>query len=84
MTTLTIADPAKEGIVEYLKSLPSRNPETVSVSEPGETSDKEGVKSGLDHATGVYYQNSVEYPSPYNFSIYTDYLRALEKCIPEK
>ena len=27
MTTLTIADPEKEGIREYLKSLPSRNPE---------------------------------------------------------
>merc|ERR1711902_462447 len=27
MTTLTIADPTKPGITEYLKSLPSRNPE---------------------------------------------------------
>ena len=30
MTTLTIADPEKPGITEYLKSLPSRNPEKVS------------------------------------------------------
>ena len=27
MTTLTIADPDKSGITQYLKSLPSRNPE---------------------------------------------------------
>ena len=27
MTTLTIADPDKPGITQYLKSLPSRNPE---------------------------------------------------------
>ena len=24
----------------------------------------------------------VEYPSPYNYSIYTDYLKALQQCIP--
>ena len=29
MTTLTIADPTKSGITQYLKSLPSRNPEKV-------------------------------------------------------
>lgn len=31
MTTLTIADPTKSGITQYLKSLPSRNPEKVCV-----------------------------------------------------
>ena len=33
MTTLTIADPTKPGITEYLKSLPSRNPEKVLLSD---------------------------------------------------
>ena len=32
MTTLTIADPTKPGITDYLKSLPSRNPEKVGRS----------------------------------------------------
>ena len=31
MTTLTIADPDKTDIAQYLKSLPSRNPENVMV-----------------------------------------------------
>jgi hypothetical protein len=26
----------------------------------------------------------MEYPSPYHFSIYTDYLKALQQCIPSK
>ena len=34
MTTLIIADPEKEGIVEYLKSLPSRWPP--SLLSPGQ------------------------------------------------
>ena len=69
MTTLTIADPEKEGIGDYLKSLPSRNPR--------------GCPRGSIHGIGTgYLQNGVEYPSPYNYSIYTDYLKALEQCIP--
>ena len=28
------------------------------------------------------FQNGVEYPSPYDYSIYTDYLKALQLCIP--
>ena len=35
MTTLSIADPEKEGIREYLKSLPSRNPEGAGTNEKG-------------------------------------------------
>ena len=27
-------------------------------------------------------QNDVEYPSPYDYSIYTDYLKALQQNIP--
>ena len=80
MTTLTIADPEKEGIKEYLKSLPSRNPVSREDRKKSLTLDP-GV-NGLDEKTGVYYQNGVEYPSPYDFAVYTDYLRALEKCIP--
>jgi len=65
MTTLTIADPEKPGIAEFLNSLPSRNPEG---------------KSG--ERAGPYLQNGVEYPSPYDYSIYTDYLKSLQQCIP--
>jgi hypothetical protein len=36
MTTLTIADPDKEGIRDYLKSLPSRNPEGCTSARGGE------------------------------------------------
>ena len=69
MTTLTIADPEKEGIGDYLKSLPSRNPK--------------GCASGAIPGIGTgYRQNGVEYPSPYDYSIYTDYLKALQQCIP--
>ena len=35
MTTLTIADPEKEGIRDYLKSLPSRNPEGAGANGGG-------------------------------------------------
>lgn len=70
MTTLTIADPDKQGITQYLKSLPSRNPE-------GKTNVN---SSRVDRS--IYLQNGVEYPSPYNYSIYTDYLKALQQCIP--
>jgi len=66
MTTLTIADPEIPGIADFLNSLPSRNPE--------------GSKSG--ERAGPYLQNGVEYPSPYDYSIYTDYLRSLQQCIP--
>ena len=67
MTTLTIADPEKEEINEYLKDLPSRNPD-------GKSRKKK---------SGHFIQNNHIYPSPYDYSIYTDYLRELKKCIPE-
>ena len=70
MMTLTIADPEKKGISDYLKSLPSRNPPGGGVFGP-----IPGIGSG-------YLQNGVEYPSPYDYSIYTDYLKALQLCIP--
>ena len=69
MMTLSIADPEKKGISEYLKSLPSRNP----IGCPA--GPIPGIGSG-------YMQNGVEYPSPYDYSIYTDYLKALQLCIP--
>jgi len=71
MTTLTIADPDKTDIAPYLKSLPSRNPENSSA----------GVRCSRSDSS-IYLQNGVEYPSPYNYSIYTDYLKALQQCIP--
>jgi WD40 repeat protein len=67
MTTLTIADPEKQGIGDFVKALPSRNP------------------GGTENAAGgaiSYLQNGVEYPTPYDYSIYTDYLKALQLCIP--
>ena len=67
MTTLAIADPEKEGIKEYLKDLPSRNPNGLSQKQN----------------KGPFIQNGHVYPSPYDYSIYTDYLRELKKCIPE-
>merc|ERR1711892_1465134 len=69
MTTLTIADPEKEGIADFLKSLPSRNPEAARGSK-------------MSRTNRIYQQNGVEYPSPYDYSIYTDYLKALQQCIP--
>ena len=60
MMTLTIADPEKKGISEYLKTLPSRNP----VGCPA--GPIPGIGSG-------YMQNGVEYPSPYDYSNYTAY-----------
>ena len=69
MMTLSIADPEKKGISEYLKTLPSRNP----VGCPG---------GPIPRIGSGYMQNGVEYPSPYDYSIYTDYLKALQLCIP--
>lgn len=66
MTTLTIADPEKPGIADFLQALPSRNPD----------------KGGKGRSTSPYLQNAVEYPSPYDYSIYTDYLKSLQQCIP--
>ena len=69
MTTLTIADPEKAGSTEYLKNLPSRNPP--------------GCPNGPIPGIGTgYKQNGVEYPSPYNYAIYTDFLKDFEMCIP--
>ena len=80
MTTLTIADPEKEGIKDYLKSLPSRNPQPdEKLSETQFHGREERAK-----AAGIHLQNGAEYPSPYDFPVYTDYLRSLERCIPDK
>jgi hypothetical protein len=76
MTTLTIADPDKPGITEYLKSLPSRNPEKAAGGW------RLAAKCSRLTNSSIYLQNGVEYPSPYNYSIYTDYLKALQQCIP--
>ena len=49
MTTLTRADPEKEGIGDYLKSLPSRN-------------SRGWVKGSIPGMGTGYLQNGVEYP----------------------
>jgi hypothetical protein len=59
-----------ELVQEYLESLPSRTHfDSLSSQERGE-----GKK--------VYMQNGSPYPSPYDYSIYTDYLKALHSVIP--
>ena len=72
MTTLSIADPSKENTVKYLAELPSRNP-----SPEGEGAREDGGKNE------DYLQNGNSYPSPYEYSIYTDYLKALHAVIPK-
>ena len=79
MTTLTIADPEKEGIGDYLKSLPSRQIKAILLWLDFNRNlfrNPEGVSQGPIPGIGTgYHQNGVEYPSPYDFSIYTDYLK---------
>ena len=79
MTTLTIADPEKEGIGDYLKSLPSRHIKAILLWLDFNRNlfrNPEGVSQGPIPGIGTgYHQNGVEYPSPYDFSIYTDYLK---------
>ena len=62
ITTLTIADLLKADTKQYLKQLPSRLRGMQGVERGGET---------------CYLQNGNIYPSPYDFSIYTDYLKEL-------
>ena len=62
MMTLTIADPEKKGISEYLKTLPSRNP----VGCPA--GPIPGIGSG-------YMQVSLEKKSLYQKTIMTTYFR---------
>ena len=62
MAILTIADPDKEGIVDYLKSPPSRHTKLMW-SDCGDFSlDPEGVSQGP--IGKGHHQNGVEYPSP--------------------
>ena len=90
MTTLTIADPNKDDVLQYLKSLPSRNPVTAhpSGSESEDMMEDDGHEATSEVSSGSltekYLQNGVEYPSPYDFPVYTSYLRSLERCIPGK
>ena len=73
MTTLTIADPAKEETYKYLAELPSR-------SSPGPSGDRRTSEPG--QMNQEYLQNGNPYPSPYDYSIYTDYIKALHTVIP--
>ena len=67
MTTLTIADPLNKKTKDYLSTLPSR-----ILKKTGE----------YFHPKGTYFQNGYPYPSPYDYPIYTDYLKDLKKVIP--
>ena len=67
MTTLTIADPNNKDTKNYLNNLPSRILRT---------------QKGFVHPKGTYFQNGYPYPSPYDYPIYTDYLKDLKKVIP--
>ena len=67
MTTLTIADPENKQTKNFLSHLPSR-----VLRKTGE----------YLHPKGTYFQNGYPYPSPYDYPIYTDYLKDLKKVIP--
>ena len=77
MTTLVIADPEKTGMTDFLASLPSRNPERRVI-------DSDGAGRGSGRGPGGYLQNGVEYPSPYDYSIYTDYLKVFNGNLLKK
>ena len=67
ITTLTIADLLKADTKQYLKHLPSR------------LRGMQGLETG---AEASYLQNGNIYPNPYDFSIYTDYLKELAGVVP--
>ena len=55
MTTLTIADPEKEGIVDYLKSLPSRCPTEGPLQLPRNPPGvRQGASPGIGGTVGIY------------------------------
>ena len=67
ITTLTIADIAKEDTKEYLKNLPSR----------------QGLRKDSERDDTIpYLQNGNVYPDPYDYNIYTDYLKSLYAVVP--
>ena len=67
MTTLTIADPDSKHTKSYVNALPSR-----VQKKTGE----------YIHPKGTFFQNGYPYPSPYDYPIYTDYLKDLKKVVP--
>ena len=71
ITTLTIADLLKPGTKQYLKHLPSRQRGVEGVEEEDNR-----------RAAAPYLQNGNVYPDPYDFSIYTDYLKELAAVVP--
>ena len=70
ITTLTIADLLKPDTKQYLKHLPSRQRGIQG---------REGETAGRPQ---IYLQNGNIYPNPYDFSIYTDYLKELAGVVP--
>ena len=92
LTTLSIADPLKDGAVAALQTLPSRRsqpePGGAAPGTDGAALKTDGSAPGTDGSapepeTEEYLQNGAVYPQPHQFSIYTDYLRALHTVIPE-
>ena len=70
ITTLTIADLLKADTKQYLKHLPSR------------LRGMQGLELERAGKSELYLQNGNIYPSPYDFSIYTDYLKELAAVVP--
>ena len=68
ITTLTIADLLKADTKQYLKHLPSRLRGMQGLQTTG--------------AQTSHLQNGNIYPNPYDFSIYTDYLKELAAVVP--
>ena len=71
ITTLTIADLLKADTKQYLKHLPSRLRGMQGLETTGAQ-------------TSSYLQNGNIYPDPYDFSIYTDYLKELAGVVPNE
>ena len=65
---------------------------TLTIADPDKSDTKEYLKSlpsrrvrrGYSRGGSTYLQNGNPYPEPYDYSIYTDYLKALHTVVPDK
>ena len=61
---------------------------TLTIADPNKSATKEYLSKlpsrmrGQNTKTEVYLQNGIKYPSPHDYSIYTEYLKSLHTVIP--
>ena len=61
---------------------------TLTIADPNKSGTKEYLSKlpsrtrGQKIKTEIYLQNGNQYPSPHDYSIYTEYLKALHTVIP--